>query len=426
MIPVALALGWMAYLVVERLALGRHRRAVPLRIAVTGTRGKTAVARRLGAVLQEDGRRVLTKTTGAEASYLLPDETVREIRRVGNPSIIEQKRVLRLGARLGVEVVVAEIMSLHPENHRVEARSILKPQVVAVTNLRVDHTEAHGRTREEVASVLALDVPPGATAFVPEGEWEPVFHDLVTSGGGKVVGVPGSASGPEPTREAQGAGSMEVGASDSRGGAPAPTAPPASPVAPGDRGIFDSNLDLVWAVARSLGVADEVIRRGLRRTKDDLGAFQGFHLALEWAPGPWLAVNAFAANDPESTLGLLAEVKEDASLASKPCVGLLSLRGDRGDRSLLWARTLVSGALSEFERILVAGPHARALRFYLRRHPLAGRVELLRPSSPEGVMKQVAAVGGVEGGLLFGFGNFAGLGRDMVEYWRKVGVSHGT
>ena len=69
-----------------------------------------------------------------------------------------------------VDVVLAEVMSLHPENHRVEVQKILKPHLVLVTNFRVDHTEAQGKSREEVASVLALDVPPGARAFVPEEE----------------------------------------------------------------------------------------------------------------------------------------------------------------------------------------------------------------------------------------------------------------
>ena len=166
---------WLAYLAVERAHLDRSRRRVPLRIAVTGSRGKTSVSRRLAAVLGEDGRAVLAKTTGSEAAYLLPDGTVHEIRRLGPPSIIEQRRLLHRGARMGVDAVVAEVMSVHPENHRVEARRILQPQMVLVTNFRVDHIEAQGRTRREVASVLSLDVPPGAEVLVPEEEWDEVI-----------------------------------------------------------------------------------------------------------------------------------------------------------------------------------------------------------------------------------------------------------
>jgi len=161
---------WISYLLWEAVALARHREAVPLRIAVTGTRGKTTVTRRLAAILAEDGRKVLAKTTGSDANYVFPDGSIQEIHRLGSPSIIEQKRLLRRGAALGVDVVLAEVMSVHPEYHRVECQRILRPHLVAVTNFRADHIEAQGSTEEDVASVLSLDVPAGAKAFVPEAE----------------------------------------------------------------------------------------------------------------------------------------------------------------------------------------------------------------------------------------------------------------
>ena len=200
------AFGWLAFLVVERIRLDRHRDAIPLRIAVTGTRGKTAVTRRLAAVLTEDGRRVLAKTTGSEAAYLLPDGTVQEIHRLGAPSIIEQKRLLGRGAKLGVDVVVAEVMSVHPENHQVEIHGILRPHLVLVTNFRVDHVEAHGKTREEVASVLAPGCPPGASGpgsgtgswRKPSGTGRPRAAKGRSSGrvaGWRRAGLPAGASG---------------------------------------------------------------------------------------------------------------------------------------------------------------------------------------------------------------------------------------
>jgi len=47
-------------------------------------------------------------------------------------------------------------MSLQPENHLAESRQILQPTHVAITNARLDHTEAW-RNRREIASVLALE-----------------------------------------------------------------------------------------------------------------------------------------------------------------------------------------------------------------------------------------------------------------------------
>jgi len=381
---------WLVHLVVERVRLDLHREAVPLRIAVTGTRGKTTVTRLLAAVLGKDGRRVLAKTTGSEATYLFPDGSIQEIHRLGAPSIIEQKRLLQRGAKLGVDVVLAEVMSLHPENHRVEVQQILQPHLVLVTNFRVDHTEAQGRTRGEVASVLALDVPPGARAFVPEAECEEGFQELVAEGGGEMVKVPTGES-----------------------------------LFPGGFGEFGANLDLVWAAARSMGVTDDVIREGLGNAREDVGALKSWRFTSGEGRDPWLLVSAFAANDPESTLGIYDRIVEHEGIGPEACIGLLSLRSDRGDRSLQWAHALEVGTLSRFRRLFVAGLHAHALKHRLRHHPQAWRIEVLRPSHPEGIMTQL--LGGEEdgGGFLFGFGNIAGLGRTMVSHWRKVGEPHG-
>ncbi len=390
MVSLTLTAVWFAYLVVERILLGRHRRAVSLRIAITGTRGKTTVTRQLASVLGEDGRTVLAKTTGSEAAYLYPDGSIQEIHRLGAPSIIEQKRLLGRGAKLGVDVVLAEVMSLHPENHRVEVQQILQPHLVLVTNFRVDHTEAQGRTRGEVASVLALDVPPGAKALVPDVEWEEGFQETVARAGGEVIRVPSGESRP----------------SEGFGG-------------------FGANLDLVWAAARSLGVTDDIIREGLENAQEDVGALKIWRYTPDETHEAWLLVSAFAANDPESTLGIYDRLLDSQGLGPEACIGLLSLRSDRGDRSLQWVEALEAGALERFRRLFVVGLHAHALKHRLRRHPEAGRIEILRPSHPEGIMTQLLDEEGDRGGLLFGFGNIAGVGRTMVRHWRKVGEPYG-
>ncbi|MCK5649821.1 MAG: poly-gamma-glutamate synthase PgsB, partial [Gemmatimonadetes bacterium] len=144
---------WVGYLLVEAARLRRWQAAIPLRIAVTGTRGKSSVARMLAAVLREDGRKVLAKTTGAEPLLFFPDGREQPLRRRGRPSILEQLGVVGLGARMGVDAVVVEVMSVHPENHRIEGQHLLRPHMVLVTNFRVDHLEAQGETEDEVAWV---------------------------------------------------------------------------------------------------------------------------------------------------------------------------------------------------------------------------------------------------------------------------------
>ncbi|MGW8265416.1 MAG: Mur ligase family protein [Longimicrobiales bacterium] len=387
---------WLGFLAVEAYRLRRWSDAIPVRIAVTGTRGKSSVVRMLAAALREDGWRVVAKTTGAEAALILPDGSERPVRRRGRPSILEQVGVVGLAARLRADALVAEVMSVHAENHRVEGRRILRPHLVLATNFRVDHVEAQGRTGAEVAEVLALGVPAGGRALVPEGAWEEAFAARVRAEGGSLGKVAAGTSGMGP-----------------------------------DRLDWSPNLDLVLAAARELGVEESVSMKGVRDARMDIGQARAWRYPARGGGEAWRVVNCFAANDPESTLLAYdrvfgAEGGEGDGPSGKP-VGLLSLRGDRGDRSLLWANVLAQGALSRFSRPYVHGFHATAVRRRLRR-PGGPDVAVLPVSSPEEVMERIATggngeagEGGNRGGALFGFGNLGGLGEAMVRHWMEAG-----
>lgn len=401
----ASTLALLAALAVERVRLDRSRAAVPLRIVVTGTRGKTTVVRFLASVLREDGRTVLAKTTGSEPCLVLPDGSVERIRRRGPASILEQKALLRRAAALRADVVVAEVMSIHAENHEVEGTRILVPHMVLATNFHADHTEAQGGTSEDVGAVLALAVPAGATVLVPEGASPASFRSESAAAGATVVEVPeGTGAALAPDR------------------APGAAHPAFS--------TFSENLDLVVAAARRLGVGDDAVRRGIANARHDIGALAVWRVPAE---APVHLVNAFAANDPESTMRVHDEVM--TRLGRPRCVGLLSLRADRGDRTLQWADALAAGLLERFDALLVTGLHAHALARRVRwRRSAPGtdegspaRIHVVGRASAEALTGAALAQLGPRGGVVFGFGNIGGPGAALVEHWARTGkaVTHG-
>jgi gamma-polyglutamate synthase len=370
-------------LVLERVRLDRHRRAIPLRIAVTGTRGKSGVSRLLAAVLREHGLVVVAKTTGAAAALILPDGSEHPIRRRGRPSILEQKRVVRTAAELGADVLVAEVMSIHPENHRVETRHLLQPHIVVATNFRVDHTAAAGTTRAAVAALLALDVAAGSRVFVPAAEAEPVFLARVRATPAAAVVVP--------------AGSSEA-------------VVPAGAAAA--RREFRDNLDLVHAVAQSLHIPDATVRAGVGRARHDIG---GLRVWRTPPPADCFLVNAFAANDPDSTMLVWDRVMARLDAAPDACLGLLLLRADRADRTVQWIDALAAGLLDRFRELVVCGAHAHVLRRRLRR-AAATPVHALRATDAAAIMDEVRARVR-SGDVVFGFGNIGGAGADLVADW---------
>src|SRR5262245_30502010 len=105
-------LTWMA------IAAWRHRRnlrAVPVRIHVAGTRGKSTTTRLIAAGVRAGGHRVVAKTTGCEPRLIRPDGSEEPWPRRGPASVREQKRLIAEAARLGANAVVVECMAIRPE-----------------------------------------------------------------------------------------------------------------------------------------------------------------------------------------------------------------------------------------------------------------------------------------------------------------------
>ena len=377
---------FLLFLVWERVSLRRRQARIPLRIAVTGTRGKSSIVSLLAAVFREDGRRVLAKTTGSEALLILPDGSREEVVRSGMPSILEQKQLVRRAVREKADCLIAEIMSIQPENHFVESRMILQPHAVVITNVRRDHTEAMGKTEAQIASVLGLAICPGAAVFLPEAAVRDCFQGEARRCGATLVPVaPGAAAA--ILEQAPGLARQE----------------------------FAANLDLVFAVASHFGIAATTILEGLRKAQHDIGGLKIWRFSPDAAHPPWLLINAFAANDPESTFQVMSRVSEIFPQAGSGMTGILNLRADRAARTLQWIEALKQGGLGRFRRLYVTGGHARVVR---RRLP---GVELLDTSSPEEMTRSVCSETGNER-IVFGFGNIMGSGRLLVDYWNRVGT----
>ena len=362
---------------------------IPLRIAVTGTRGKSSVVRLLASVLREDGRKVLAKTTGSEAMYILPDATEIGVRRNRLISIIEQKDLIKKAARIDAECVVAEIMSIQPENHFVESQQILKPNIVLVTNIREDHTNEMGENKDEIASIFGLDIPAKADCFIPENEKLTIIDKAVQEAGGIFFPAPSGIS------------SFLLDKS------------------PGlKKKEFTENLDLVYAVGKHLNINNEIILQGLQKTKYDIGKFKIWKYKLENKKKIYYLVNAFSANDPKSTFQLISKLKELLPDTTGKLVGLLNLRSDRGDRTLQWIDVLKNGKSDIFSKIYVTGAHRKVV------NRKVNRISSLNNTHPQKIMETIFAETENQA-VVFGFGNMAGAGKILVSYWNEIGEDYG-
>lgn len=381
LVTAALFLFYLAALALEAEGVRRDRGSVPLRIGVTGTRGKSSVVRLIAAALRGSGRRVLAKTTGSRPRLILPDGSERDFPRFGPPSILEQKLLLRAARAEGADALVAEIMSVRPECQAVESSGILGIGVCVVTNARVDHEAEQGASRSEVARALARSVPRGGLAVCSAGEDSPELLEAVA-----------------------------------RAGARLRVAPPRVPV--GLRRYipvlgyaeFEENLCVALETCRALGLDGPGALRGMAAAAPDLGALRTWRWEEDGSPRVF--VNAFAANDVDSTRAVLAR-----ALAGKPsgarAVGLLSLREDRAERTRQWLQALEKGLPEPLEELCAVGTAAGIVRRRLSARGIPCRA--IRARDPGVILR--AAAGGRPGELwIVGIGNIVGPGARIVEY----------
>ena len=376
-------------LIHERLLLNSRIQSIPLRISVTGTRGKSSVARLLASILREDGWKVLAKTTGSEARLILTDGEEIPLSRRGIPSILEQKKLIKFAKNVNADCVVSEIMSIHPENHFVESQQILKPNIVIVTNIRRDHIDAMGKTEDEIASVLSLDIPEKARVYIPEKENRQIFQTAVHNGKGELIIVPEGISSP-----------LQQLAPELK------------------RTEFSDNLDIVVSLAKHLNIDQRVIYNGIRNTKHDIGTFKIWEYCARETQKTCYLVNGFAANDPESTKRLISKTKEVLPSASDKLTGLLSLRPDRGDRTVQWINALQDRSFDCFSRIYVTGTHSKIIKRKLK------FAYILKYKPPE-KMTDMIVTDLEDQAVIFGFGNLVGMGRRLVDCWNTIGEAYG-
>ena len=100
----------------------------------------------------------------------------------------------------------------------------------------------------------------------------------------------------------------------------------------------------------------------------------------------------------------------------------MSLREDRGDRTLQWVRAAEEGFFREFFAGVLIGQPARAALRMIRRQiiPDGARFSYFDGSSPEELMNRVFSLTPGEP-VIVGLGNFVGLGDGMARYWEHQG-----
>jgi poly-gamma-glutamate synthase PgsB/CapB len=374
----------LIFLCAEALAHRRALRAIPIRIHVNGSRGKSSVTRLIAAALREAGIRTLAKTTGSRARIILPDGREEPVHRPGPPNISEQLKVLLRGRRESVEAVVVECMALRPDLQRASEDQIMHSTIGVITNVRPDHLEIMGPALEDVATSLGRAIPRHGVAVAGSNrQWETLSRIADQRGARLLLAE----------RDGLPTGTME-------------------------RFSYlehEENVATALAVTRLLNISDDVALTGMVGSIPDVGACTNSKIQQKGRVIEFM--NAFAANDLESTIEIWNKLGLEAG-GSDPLFALLNLRGDRVHRSLQFAGALENEIRADYY-VLVGDIPMRVKKTFQRRVP-SPRLLALGQSEPSDIFDRIATLCESKARVA-GIGNIGGLGHQILDYVRQEG-----
>ena len=375
-----------ALLVFEKRRNEKNLKKLKIRVNVNGIRGKSTITRLITAILKEAGYHVVGKTTGTAARILYWNrEEEEEIRRKPRGvSIGEQIRVVNKAAKVGADALVCECMAVRPDYQKVFQHDILKGNIVVIVNVLEDHLDEMGPTLDQLAWAFGDTIPYRGVAVIPDCPYTEYFQAIAKDRGSRtVVAKPGIL--------------------------------PPGYIDQFSYKIFENNCVMALSVARALGIDDEISFRGMLKANPDPGALriepiQNKNLKT------WL-VNAFAANEPASTLEIW-DCISDIGLPMDDPVVVMNCRPDRVDRSNQFARDCLP--LMGRIRLVVIGEKADPIEHAYRRGKLPNVTEYhnLSERSVRAVMNELTPM--LDQHVLFCIGNIHGIGEDFLESVRAL------
>ncbi len=364
------------YLFVDTYKLNKARRSIPHVIHVNGIRGKSSVVWMLDAVCRGAGYKTFSKVTGTNPEYRDVNGQRIPIRRLRGARIHEQNQMILRAAKQNAEVVILECMAVNPIYQR-KSSEFIDADLTIITNVKLDHTEALGLNRQEIAVSLSESIVKAKKRtktkdkklLLGESSQRDVFKKKCD-----LLKVELSESFDDP---------KEIDFNDS----------------PYLRREHPENLRTVLSAAAHLGISLETAMQNIQYRERDALSTQKI------AMGNGYLYAGYTINDFDSTLHYYEAVMEDLKLQAKEDLKLAVHFNDRVDRPYRKKLFLKWLTIKNVESIYLSGASKHANRSSLRKFGYEGDIIFIN------------GLGEInfDQGVVIGIGNIKGLSEELLE-----------
>jgi len=376
----------LSALTAEWLIHQRSLSRIPIRIHVNGTRGKSSVTRLITAGLRAEGYKVLGKTTGSSPRILDLLGKDRKIHRLTSASIGEQVRFLRYFSKFRPEAVVLECMAVQPQYQWVTEHRMVKSTHSVITNARLDHVDEMGYCLEDITRSLSNTIPFNGQVFTAERDNLDILQSIADKRHSKIFAA---TDADITTEDMSGFNHIE----------------------------HPENVALALTVCDSLGIEREKALDAMRQATPDPGALRVWTLENEGRR--YTFINAFAANDPQSTGTIWKLIQSHAELQREHVCAFLNTRFDRISRTTQLL-DLVQNKIEPHSLVIRGDRLERFERSHFRK---MGKQVRTYPEStpPSRIIRELLSQ--PDDTLIFGMGNIVGSGFELLDELRKYRVA---
>ncbi len=357
---------------------------IPIRVHVNGARGKSSVTRLIASGLRESGKKVFAKTTGSSPRIINDKGQDIAIHRLRSASIGEQVRLIRNFSKQNIDILIIECMAVQPQYQWISEQKMIKSSVSVITNVRPDHLDEMGYTMNDIALSLSNSIPSNGTLVVHNDRFFNLFNNIALKRKTDVKIAKEGIVDEDYMRKF-------------------------------DYFEHQDNVELALAVCQHLGVSKDIALKGILKNRPDPGALVIWQVKIKALNSYF--INAFAANDPQSTFDICDKISKRYE-GLKKCI-FLNTRSDRQYRT----HQLLSLVYDKIipDKLIIRGDKIDSI---LSQYNFQSKgIEIVKFNNSSNPKDIINSMGVLDNHLIFGIGNIVGWGDQFVKEMKRFKVN---